>query len=161
MGALSYRLMALISWLQQLVWGKGAGENYLWWKMGIYKCWTWVPKGSRCIPLSWPSFLKCFASSIAASVGGGLCARCGQALVPGVLSPQTTAWICLVFGHGAQARRAVLLTLRCQAVSARTASSGTGCSVFPKPLKCLFSLLLLGTCKMLEANYLYKQCLTG
>lgn len=29
MGALSYRLMALISWLQQLVWGKGAGENYL------------------------------------------------------------------------------------------------------------------------------------
>lgn len=119
------------------------------------------PRVPVAFQLSWPSFLKCFASSIAASVGGGLCARCGQALVPGVLSPQTTAWICLVFGHGAQARRAVLLTLRCQAVSARTASSGTGCSVFPKPLTCLFSLLLLGTCKMLEANYLYKQCLTG
>lgn len=160
MGALFYRLLALICWLQQPVWGKGAGENYdekLIFTNAEYE----FPRVPIAFQLSWPSFLKCSALPIAASVGGGLCARWGQALVPGVLSPLTTAQICAVLGHGAQTRCAVLLTLSCQGVSARTASSGTGCSVFPKSFMCLFSLLLLVTCKMLEANYLYKQCHTG
>ena len=131
----------------------------------------WVPIAMQ---LSRSQLLKCCASAIAASAGFRLCAHCGQALVPGGLSLSgATARSCAALGNGALAKSCCLQQgqaccgappesgQRCQGAHALAAFNSNECSVFSKALMCLFSLLLLVTCKMLMANYLNKQCHGG
>lgn len=127
--------------------------------------------------LSRSQLLERSSSAVAASMGFRLCARCGQALVPGALSLpwghgwklcsarerssgqiQSQIWPNLAFSKAGRAACSPESGQQCQGASDLAAFNSSGRSVFSKSLMCLFSLLLLVTCKMLTANYLNKQC---